>query len=326
MTIEAILPAHIDSTMMSCFRACPRRFYYEFILGLRPAGLSGDLHAGGCFATALERYYKAVYVEGATNDTALQRALGAFLNAWGDFEPIKDTPKTRDNVWQAVEDYFKQWSPATDPVQPFRDEKGEPSMEFTFAIPLEPAAESGSGDTNFPLHPVTKQPFIYSGRFDMLGIKAGRIRWRDEKTTKGIGANWAEQWDLRSQFLGYTWALQQSGIKCDGGIVRGIGILKTKITLVEAEKIYSNVLIARWHEQLRRDLWRLRRMWDEGYWDYNLADACTSYGGCAFRLPCSSEEPSRWYSGYNVRRWNPILKNPVAEESVAEGAKGAVAA
>jgi len=323
--VEALLPLHIDSTMMSCFRACPRRFYYEFILGLRPTALSVDLHAGGCFATALERYYKAIYVEGASNDTALQRSLGAYLAAWGDFEPIKDTPKTKDRVWEAVEDYFRNWSPQTDPVQPFRDTAGAPAMEFTFGIPLEPTTDDkawdalqreGKAQHLFPLHP-SGQPFIYSGRFDMLGIKNGKVRWRDEKTTKSIGADWAEQWDLRSQFIGYTWALQQSGIKCDGGVVRGIGILKTKITLVEAEKIYSDVLVSRWHEQLRRDLWRLRRMWDENYWDFNLADACTSYGGCAFRLPCSSDAPERWYSGYNIRRWNPILKNPIADETSA---------
>lgn len=305
MNVQPLLPIYIDSTMISCFRACPRRFYYEFILGLRPSAVSVDLHAGGCFATALERYYQAIYVEGTSNDVALQRSLGAYLTAWGDFEPIKDTPKTKERVWEAVEEYFHMWSPQTDPVQPYRDPTGKPAMEFTFGIPLEP-------EENFPLHP-SGSPFIYSGRFDMLGVKNGRTRWRDEKTTKSIGASWSEQWDLRSQFLGYTWALQKSGIKCDGGVVRGIGILKTKITVVEAEKVYSDVLIARWYEQLRRDLWRIRKMWDEGYWDYNLADACTSYGGCAFRMPCSSEAPDRWYSGYNVRRWHPTQKNPIAE-------------
>ena len=261
----------------------------------------------------------------STNDQALGRALGVFLKVWGDFESTKDTPKTKERVWEAVEEYFRNWSPATDPVQPFRDASGAPTMEFTFGIPLTPAVayessrvgerlvDIGSSSKPFPLHPVTNQPFIYSGRFDMLGIKNGRVRWRDEKTTTSIGAQWAEQWDLRSQFLGYTWALQQSGIKCDGGVVRGIGILKTKITLAEAEKVYSSVLIARWYEQLRRDLWRLRRMWDESYFDFNLADACSTYGGCAFRLPCSSEAPERWYAGYNVRRWNPIAKNPIGE-------------
>jgi hypothetical protein len=323
MNATPLLPEFIDSTMMSCFRACPRRFYYEFILGLRPTGLSVDLHAGGCFATALERFYKAIYIEGADNQVALQRALGAFLTTWGDFEPVKDTPKTRDRVWEAVEEYFKQWSPATDPVQPFRNADGAPAMEFTFGIPLEPTQDTENTLINnvpahgFPLHPVTRQPFIYAGRFDMLGVKNGRTRWRDEKTTTSIGAAWAEQWDLRSQFLGYTWALQQSGIKCDGGIVRGIGILKTKITLAEAEKIYSDALIARWLEQLRRDLWRLCRSWNDHYWDFNLADACTTYGGCAFRLPCSSEAPERWYAGYNVKRWNPTQKNPIAEPVAA---------
>lgn len=300
------LPQYIDSTMMSCFRQCPRRFYYEFILGLRPAALSIDLHAGACFASALERFYEETYTKKATLQHATARALATFMNEWGEVVPIKDTPKTKERVWDAVESYIANWSPLTDPVQPFRKADGEYSYEFTFSIPLLP-------ENNFPLHPVTKSPFLYAGRFDMLGTRFGKTVWRDEKTTKSIGQDWAEQWDLRSQFIGYTWALQQSGIPCEGGIVRGIGILKTKITLAEAYKIYTNELIARWYEQLRRDLWRLVNCWQEGYWDYNLADACTSYGGCAFRLPCSSAEPSRWYDGYTVRRWNPTKKNPIAE-------------
>lgn len=302
--IRPELPLYIDSTMVSCFRSCPRKFFLEFILGLRPARISVDLHAGACFATALETYYVEVYVNGKGHNEALALAHGAFMISWGDFEPMTDTPKTKDRVWQAVEDYFAKWPPHTDPVQPFILE-GKPSAEFTFAIPLEP-------EQNFPMHP-SGGPFLYSGRLDLLGKYGPRIVGRDEKTTKSIGSDWASQWDLRSQFIGYTWALQQSGLDCDTIIVRGIGILKTKITLVEVEKTYSDFMRERWLEQLRRDLWRLRRMWDEGYFDYNLADACSSYGGCAFRDVCASKQPENWYSNYVVRRWNPLLKNPTAE-------------
>lgn len=310
MNVQPLLPQYIDSTMISCFRQCPRRFYYEFILGLRPAHISIDLHAGGCFASALERFYKETFSNSLPLEAAKGRALATFMNEWGDVEPIKDTPKTKERVWDAVEAYVGQWSPHTDTVQPFRKSDGTYSYEYTFSIPLLP-------EDGFPLHPVTGAPFLYSGRFDMLGLRFGKTVWKDEKTTKSIGADWAEQWDLRSQFIGYTWALQKSGIPCEGGVVRGIGILKTKITLAEAHKVYSNELISRWHEQLRRDLQRLVGMWNENYWDYNLADACSSYGGCAFRLPCSSADPSRWYDGYTIRRWNPTLKNPIAEAQVA---------
>lgn len=315
------LPQHIDSTMLSCFRSCPRRFYNEFVLGLRPAALSKDLHAGACFASALEDVYQGIFAHKEPFDDALKRAFANFVKNWGDFVPPKESPKTQENVWHAVEEYFRNWSPLTDPVQPY----DENSFEFTFGIPLLPAlpvlARDGIGqgltistvNTDcFPLHP-SGQPFIYSGRFDLLGKYFDKPVVRDEKTTTSIASRWSDQWNLRSQFLGYCWACQQSGLPIDTVVVRGVGILKTKITLVEAIKTYSDHMIAKWLEQTRRDLWRLRRCWDEGYFDYNLADACTSYGGCSFTDLCTSPEPERWYGNFVTKRWNPLRKDPTSE-------------
>lgn len=302
MKPEFILPQYIDSTMISCFRSCPQKFALEFCYGLRPAAISVDLHAGACFATALEATYEAVWVEGLDLDAALQRSYRRFADAWGDFTPLSDTPKTFDRVWEAVETYFSVWPPFTDPVQPFII-NGRPALEFSFAIPLE--------SKGFPLHP-SGEPFVYSGRFDMLGTMHGRPVGRDEKTTKSIGADWSSQWDLRSQFIGYTWAARQSGIEAlDTIVVRGIGILKTKISTAEAVKQYSDSLRERWFDQLRRDLWRLRRMHDEDHFDFNLADACSIYGGCSFKLPCTSPTPENWFGQYTTRRWNPLQKNPI---------------
>jgi len=303
-SIRPELPLYIDSTMLSAFRSCPRKFFLEFCLGLRPVGLSIDLHAGACFASTLEYIYKLCHEDKLSVPQAMTRAYGRFLNEWGDFEINKDTPKSRERVWDAVEAYVVMWPPHTDHVQPAKVGGKTSSYEFSFGIPLI--------DTDWPTHP-SGSPFIYSGRFDLLGEWAGKLVVRDEKTTTSIGASWADQWDLRSQFLGYVWACQQSGLDVDTVIVRGVGILKTKITLVEATKTYSSFMVERWLEQTRRDLWRLRRMWDEGYFDYNLADACNSYGGCHFRTICSSPNPENWYSTYTVKRWNPLQKDPTAE-------------
>ena len=176
MTPQPILPALLDSTMLTAFRSCPRKFYHEFVLGLRPQGTSVDLHAGGCFATALEVVYKEIWENSRALPDALLRAHAAFMIAWGDFIPIKDTPKTRERVWEAVEDYFRTYTPHTDHVQPFVGASGKPTFEFTFAIPLEMEG--------FPLHPVSKEPFIYGGRFDMLGHYQGKPIWKDDKTAK----------------------------------------------------------------------------------------------------------------------------------------------
>lgn len=337
MDVHPELPIYIDSTMISCFRSCPQKFYKEFILGLRPAALSIDLHAGACFASGLESFYEATHWHGKSFSEALAIAYKHYLAQWGDFIPMKDTPKTRDNVWLAIEDYLNHYPPKTDIVQPYRKADGTPTMEFTFAIPLEPCEEATiehidanttyrnfdpayySTDTHhpFPVHPVTREPFLYSGRFDMLGEMNKRVVWRDEKTTTSISSNWSNQWNLRSQFSGYTWALQHEGFETDTGVIRGIGILKTKFHQVEAIKQYNKQNVARWHDQLRRDLWRLVRMWQEGYWDFNLAESCTAYGGCPFNDLCNSPNEANWYSQYVVRRWNPTQKNPIAEKVAA---------
>jgi len=314
--LQSIMPLNVDSTMISCARSCLQKFRLEFVLGLRPIGLSVDLHAGACFALAIEETYRQIHIAKRPLAEALLRAHFAFMASWGDFEipEWKRTAKTKERVWEAVEGYFAEWSPLTDPCQPYTAADGNPTFEYTFAIPLEPFCDPHAGTVkpgDFPEHP-DGGPFLYSGRFDMLGSYMGYPCIRDEKTTgSSIGDRWAEQWDLRSQFMGYVWACRQGGVDARNVIVRGIGIQKTQLRFVEAIKTYSDFLIARWYEQLRRDLWRIRRAWDEGYFDFNLGESCTAYGSCAFMTNCQSQVPEAWMQGYEVRRWNPLIKNPV---------------
>lgn len=303
------LPLHIDSTMLTAFRSCLQKFKNEFILGRRPSALSIDLHAGACFASAIENVAKYTYVDHYPLPLALERAHTRFLFDWGDFEipEYKRTAKTRERMWDAVESYFSTYPPDTDHVQPYRNPDGSPTFEFTFAIPLD--------HEGFPPHP-SGSPFLYSGRFDMLGEYIRRPCVRDEKTTgSSIGQSWADQWNLRNQFIGYTWACRELGIDLDTVIVRGIAIQKTQIVHAEAIKVYSDALRARWLEQLRRDLWRIRKAWDDDYWDFNLADACSAYGGCPFATACSAPDPTPWLENFAIRHWNPLNKNPVSEDA-----------
>lgn len=307
MILTPILPPYIDSTMISAFRSCPRKFFNEFVLGLRPPGISIDLHAGGAFAHSIEVVRHEVFVNNRNLSDALLRANAAFEIYWGDFQipEHKKTAKTPGRVWAAVEDYFIKYPPATDHIQPYFSD-GKPTFEFTFSIPLD-------GPT-WPVHPESGEPFFYVGRFDMLGEYMGLPIIEDDKTgSTGFYANWSEKWDLRSQFIGYTWACQELGIAVDTVAVRGIGILKELIHHAEAIKPYSNDLRAKWLEQLRRDLIRLVAAYKEGYWDYNLGESCTAYSNCIFLTPCASNDPDPWLQNFEVRRWNPLSKDPTKE-------------
>ena len=312
MTPQAVLPAYIDSTMLNSLRACPQKFRNEFILGLRPPETSIDLHAGAVFSSTLESFYREVYLNGLDTSPALARAYATFQHEWGGFIIRKEKhPKTPENMWAAVEDYVRTYPPGTDSVQPYFTD-GTKSFEWSFSIPL--------GMPDFPVHPVSGDPFIYVGRFDMLGRRDERPVVRDEKTAQRLEHNWAEKWDLRSQFLGYCWALQHHGIPCNTVVVRGVIVTLTTVRQVEAIKIYPQHLIDRWYEQTRRDLHRLVAAWKEGYFDYNLGDTCTAYSHCPFIPLCSSPSPERWYDTYEIKRWNPLSASRNPLEPPAEAA------
>lgn len=313
-TYEALLPAHVDSTMISTFRSCPQKFFNEFCLGLR-SETSIDLHAGAVFSATLERFYREVYKNGCDIPTALGRAYQTFVHDWAGFVLINPKhPKTEANMWAAVESYVGTYPPKTDPCQPYT--ANAESFEFSFAIPLD--------FPGFPMHPISGDPFLYVGRFDQLGMWNGRPVVRDEKTAQRLETNWSEKWDLRSQFLGYCWALQHNGIKCNTAIVRGVIITTKEVRQVEAIKVYPQFLIDRWFEVLKRDTTRLAKMWnfyqnmvDTGMdfpnsaFDFNLADSCTAYSGCPYVSLCSSPKPELWYSNFSVKRWNPLDRNPI---------------
>lgn len=301
----------IDSTMLTTFRSCHQKFHLAHHLGYRPKGVSIDLHAGACFASAIEETRRQVHFGKRSLPDALLLAQARFMQEWGDIEPpehnVRKKAKSRDNVWYGVEAYFERWSPLTDYVKPYRTIEDQPTLEYTFSLPLE-------GD-DFPLHP-NGEPFVYAGKFDMLGELYGRPAVCDDKTTSGIGPTWADQWNLRSQFIGYVWALQQLGFDCDTAVIRGVSFQVSEIKLIEAIRPYTKFIIDRWYEQLRRDLHTLIRCYNEDYWDFDLAEACTAYGGCQFVNVCGSPNTDSWLTEFEVRRWNPLSHHPDPESLI----------
>ena len=314
----APLPLYLDSTMLTAFRSCPRKFYLEFCRGLRGEGISIDLHCGGCVAHCFETVYNAFHLHGATEEKALKLGLVQFDLDWGDVEPksrigvkgqkIYSSPKTKERTWEVIEAYFRQWPPSTDHVQPLFI-AGQPTVEFTFAIPL---TEQTLGYP-VPLHP-SGDPFLYSGRIDFLGRYGSIILPLDHKTGKYQDEHWAEKWDMRNQFIGYVWACEQLGLPVRGTYaVRGIIIQMTQHHLPEAIKFIPSGRMERWKGQLARDVHRLVDCHASGYFDYDFGETCTSYGLCQYFHACRADDEELWLKDFKPRFWNPLAKNPIAE-------------
>ena len=195
----------------------------------------------------------------------------------------------------ALEYYFDCYPLGSDRAVPITLPEGKRGIELSFAEPIDIA------------HPVTGDPLIYCGRLDQVVDYEGLRLGEDDKTTGSLGASWALQWDLRSQFTGYCWGMQQMGLKLDGFLIRGIAILKTKFNHEQAITYRPQWMIDRWYEQLLRDVKRMIQMWESGQFDYNLDHACTEYGGCGLRNVCLTREPSQLLSlQFERKEWQPI--------------------
>lgn len=292
-------PTVIDNSMRSTFVACPRKFELQYLHSWATPRESIHLRAGGAFAKGLEVTRRHYWGAEHSREHSLGEGAKALIHHYGgeDGQALdENSAKDLETMLIALADYFYHHGWETDNLQPFIDAHGEPAVEFSFAMPLEVR------------HPQTGNPILYGGKFDMLGTYDGRQVWVvDEKTTGQLGATWAERFSLSSQFTGYCWGAKQYGIPVAGAVVRGVSVQKTQVKHAESIQNRPQWMIDRWYDQLHRDILRMISLWQEGYFDYNLGDACSAYGGCPFRSVCTSPHPERWLEAEFVKRtWNPL--------------------
>ncbi len=306
-------PAYIDSSTLSTWRSCRRKYFWSTISSLYPLGKSVHLIAGGALAAGMEAARRLAFRRSGTNQPThsdlLEAAYSAFIREWGDYIPPEESNKSFHSVFQALAFYLDQYPPATDPIQPYIDASGNPAVEYTFTIPLDVK------------HPETGDPILFVGRFDMLGSYNGLPGVVDEKTTQRMTGG-GTQWDLRGQFMGYCWACQQMGVDVKMAYVREIGIYAKDYKIQTHIIQFPQHLIDRWAVQLIYDVEQMVDAYRNGckstftndlYFPFNFADACTAYGGCAFSSLCLAKDPSSYFSSFSHYRWNPLAKQPIKE-------------
>jgi len=291
-------PEVVDSTIMANARACGTKVFRGYVEHWKSAGGPNvHLHAGAAFARGLEVARRKYYGEKVNAEDSVAEGLGALITAYGDFVWPEGSNKALDRMAGAFEYYFDEYPLDTSDGIPIMMPDGTLAIEFSFAEPLDIR------------HPVTGDPIIYCGRTDMIARYAeGNYIW-DDKTASQLGASWAGQWDLRSQFTGYTWAAKRAGILINGTVVNGVSTLKTKYDKARAVTYRPEWEIDRWYKQLHKDLQRMIQQWEADDWDYNLDESCNSYGGCEFKQVCKSPSPEIWLPMYFEKRvWDPLTR------------------
>ncbi len=301
-------PRVVSSTSLATLKLCQRKWNWSIIHGYSPkSSLSVDLHAGKCWASALEVTRNAYYRDGLLPDEAISLGLIKLNSEYGDFECPAKSPKSASRLSDAFIYYFTAFHLETDAVRPYLGSLG-PMVEFSFTLPLP------------VLHPTTNEPILYSGRADMIGEFANGLYIFDDKTTTSLGNSWASKWNLRSQFSSYCWAAREYGIPVTGAIVRGISILKTTFDHAQVITQRPPYLVDEWLQSTTYHLNQAIDSWRKDYFPPNFDDACTSYGVCPFETPCSAPSPTPWLeSMFHIRHWNPITREMTDENGNVVG-------
>jgi len=290
-------PEVIDSSMLAAFKACPQLFFKTYIAQWKSKTEKVDLHAGKAFAHALEKARRGFFEDGLNAEVAEARGLEAFFDAYGDFECPPDNPKSRERMAGAYGFYMDHYPLTMNSGFPILLPGGKRAIEVSFAQPL--AID----------HPETGHPIIVCGRGDMICQYAGANYGEDDKTTKSLGPTWSQQWDLRAQFICYTWGFRQMGFDIAGFLVRGVSILKRSYDTQEAICNFSPWEVDRWYGETLEWVGDMIRAWKTNRWRYNLDHSCTNYGGCGFRTVCKAQDETPWLEQYfERRRWDPVTR------------------
>lgn len=290
-------PRAIDNTMRTAWDACQRKFLLSHIYNLRSQDPSMHLVFGGAFAKGLEVARKEYYGAGNTDQRDyLGKAYIAAILEWNLHldDPLVGEAKSLTNCLCAIEYYFNEWPMATDWVTPFAYEGGEPTIEFTFALPL----PHWNGEQ-----------LLYTGRFDMFVDYASNPAVYDDKTAMQLGAQWVRSWSLNSQMTGYIWAGQQCGFDTDTAIIRGISILKKSFGQAQAIEHRTKWEVRSWFDTLNHNLAGMLEAFQEGEDAFlpSYGQACAAYGGCPYQNLCKKENWKDWIEpDFRVYVWDPL--------------------
>lgn len=298
MTSALPFPLVLDNTMIRAWRACPKKFWWNYMRHKAPVEESIHLTAGAAFAKGLEVTRKRYFDDGLNFDDALALGAAALIKSYGAFQANEwHQNKAWDNVLGALGHYFLEW-PIDGPLRPYKPKDSDKhAIEYSFAVPI-PQIK----------HPQTDDYIIYAGTFDAVMVyQETLLIGEDDKTAGQLGQSWLAQWILPNQLLGYTWGAWQNGLGLGGFEVRGTSLLKNSYGHVADTKMFPRWKIDLFERELIATVREMIRDWERDYWRMDLASACSAYSGCPFLLLCDSPSPEDWLPVNFVDRvWDPL--------------------
>lgn len=299
-----------DSTSLTAFATCPRKYYYSNICGWTGANKSVHLIFGGHYASALEHYHKFRAAD-VTHEDALRNVVReVMVNTWDyehdetgerlpeggaaqDWHHDKNT-KTRDTLIRSIVWYLEQFK--DDPMETVILPDGRAAVEYSFSLEL-------------------SEDFLYCGHIDRL-VRYGDnkdIYVQDQKTTgTTMTPYFFKNFSPDYQMSGYTWAGQIIfNMPVKGVIVDAAQIAVGFTAFARQPVLRSAKQLEEFRTEALHYISLAQRAHESGYYPMNRT-ACGNYGGCEFQQICSAVPGVRsnlLEGGFKKRdRWDPLKR------------------
>lgn len=161
------LPKIFDNTMLSAYRQCPRKFYWQIVRGAVPRTTATALQFGLAWHKFLELYY-----EGASMEKAYAEAAQLIVNP--------DTKRNATMLWEICKLYVERWK---------KDDFVVERTELGFTLELDGFLYGGRIDGIARMNN-SNERFVL-----------------EHKTASRMGPFYFNQWHLSSQVRGYVYGL-----------------------------------------------------------------------------------------------------------------------
>ena len=285
-----------DSTSITSFATCPRKYYYSMLQGWTSIHKSVHLIFGGHYASALEHFHKH-RAAGLSFDDAERLVVKEVLeNTW---DREADAPqdwmhntKTRDTLVRSIVWYLETFK--DDPMKTVILSDGRAAVEYSFSIDL-------------------SDEYVYCGHIDRLVTygDADDIYVQDQKTSGAqITPRYFEGFSPDYQMSGYTWAGQIIFSMPVKGVVIDAAYIAVGFTAFGRQPVTrSEKQLEEFRLEVLSYIESARRCHEAGYYPMNRT-ACGNYGGCEFRDICARSPRVRdkflatWF--VQGERWNPL--------------------
>lgn len=289
---------NIDNTKRKCYALCPRKYFWEHQLNLRPRFGSTALRFGQTWHSIMEAYYGVIRDKGwSAKSEAITTGALAGKATWEretEGRQFYVDYRTLENCLSAFMAHINNYADDEQFLEVIEVEK-------TFSIDI--------GDD-----------LQFVGKID------GKVRlndtiWLMEHKTTGMPIDKQLKTLLRDpQVIGYTYAGMQEG-DIEGILIPMLHVSsvkskvtgnygKTKIEFRRSPQIFTEGDIASWLDSFRWTARMIRESEEHNYWPMQL-DSCYHFGNCTYTSLCEQNAPVSETNTDNyivVSNWNVLTE------------------